>query len=264
MVQISPSNLTSLPVLELSTSLSDVVLTADAGVDMTMTLAQGNFGYSLIGGATAATITGSGFNDSLRGGAGNDSLSGGGGNDTIQALGGHDTLKGGGGNDTFVYVETSKDPGTSTIDGETGTNIIDVAGVTGAASFASATVSNIDTVTGVSLALGGTLNITGVGETTVIADTSGTNTVLTGLDDQTSTILDLSALTSTNWEAEAEADTELLLKRANGTWLQRCVDLLGHQTIHTRHFEYYSDRGSCGRTFIDVDASQTFTILTGA
>ena len=185
----------------------DVVLTADDGVDMTMTLAQGNFGYSLIGGATAATITGSGFNDSLRGGAGNDSLSGGGGNDTIQALGGKDTLKGGGGNDTFVYVETSKDPGTSTIDGETGTNIIDVAGVTGAASFASATVSNIDTVTGVSLALGGTLNITGVGETTVIADTSGTNTVLTGLDDQTSTILDLSALTSTNWEAEAEANT---------------------------------------------------------
>ena len=110
-------------------------------------------------------------------------------------MNGNDTLKGGTGNDTFKYVQATKTVGTSTIDGETGTNTIDLAGYTGGGiDFSGATVSNIDSVTGVTLNSGGTINITGVGETSVVVDETGTGTTITVLDDQTSTILDVSVL----------------------------------------------------------------------
>ena len=243
-------------------SHSAVTLTADAGVDVIMTLAQGNFGYTIASGSTAATITGSSFADSIDGGAGNDSLTGGGGNDTIQALNGNDTLKGGTGNDTFKYVQATKTVGTSTIDGETGTNTIDLAGYTGGGiDFSGATVSNIDSVTGVTLNSGGTINITGVGETSVVVDETGTGTTITGLDDQTSTILDVSVLTNTNWKASAEnAVTDV---DAAGEWFIASSLLTFYDQVATAVAKVTLTGVADTEISTSTDASvQTFTILT--
>ena len=108
--------------------------------------------------ATSITADGGSGNDTILGGIVDDNLSGGADDDLITGFAGSNILKGGTGNDTFIYwVETHI--GTDNVDGGADTNFINVTALDDAFSFANATVTNIDIVTGVDLSMGGAKQI---------------------------------------------------------------------------------------------------------
>ena len=108
---------------------------------------------------------------------------------------------------------------------------------------------------------GGTINITGVGETSVVMAGTGTGTTITGLDDQTSTILDVSVLTNTNWKASAEnAVTDV---DAAGEWFIASSLLTFYDQVATAVAKVTLTGVADTEISTSTDASvQTFTILT--
>ena len=122
-----------------ATSATSVVVTGDAGLNMTNTgnVAITNFDASAVTSAasnvtfvsanvTAAssvTIKGGAGADTLTGGATKDTITGGAGNDILSGGAGVDVLDGGAGNDTFNYA-TANLLATETISGGAGTDIL--------------------------------------------------------------------------------------------------------------------------------------------
>lgn len=80
----------------------DVVLVANANIDINMSGATVATGYTLTGNTGAEIITGSSQADAINGAAGADTLSGGGGADVITGGAGVDSLTGGLGADDFI------------------------------------------------------------------------------------------------------------------------------------------------------------------
>lgn len=133
----------------------------------------------LRGQSEAFTITGSAHADTLTGGAGNDTISGGDGNDVITGGAGTDTLNGGVGADVFVMTT----PGNLTgdiIDGIHDNANDDTIRLDGAGTydFATATVSNIDSVNIAVNAAG--FNIVLTDDMASTAAYKGTNTAIEG------------------------------------------------------------------------------------
>ena len=122
-----------------ATSATSVVVTGDAGLNMTntgnvkitnfdasaVTSAASNvtFTSANVTAANSVTITGGAGADTLTGGATKDTISGGAGGDTLSGGAGVDVLNGGAGNDTFNYV-TANLLATETISGGAGTDIL--------------------------------------------------------------------------------------------------------------------------------------------
>ena len=168
--------------------------------------------------ATAMTLKGGTIADDITGGSGADTVTGNNGNDTITGHDGSDDLDGGGGDDTFIYlVEANID--SDVIKGAAGTNTVNVAALDAAFDFSNTTVTNIDIVSGMSLNLGGTADITklmGDVNTSVVVDEGGANTTITGFKAATAQTLDLGALTNTNWQGAAEVNAAAVTEK--GEW----------------------------------------------
>ena len=82
-------------------STASVVLNAESGVDIDMTAAGGEFGYTINGGANASYLQGSNYHDSISGNTRADTIQGNRGNDTVYGGGGADIIIAGKGNTTI-------------------------------------------------------------------------------------------------------------------------------------------------------------------
>ena len=173
-------------------SLAAVAMTGLDGVDINMSAATGNFGFTIDSGNTAATLQGSAKADAITGAGGNDSLVGNAGDDTITPAAGADTVVAGAGNDSIVFAGANL-TALDSIDGGTGTDVITVpASATSSPDFDR--ISNLTSITGTNDAGDTTVAIAAIAETTAqvititsIGDTATKGLVITNAADSATT-----------------------------------------------------------------------------
>jgi Ca2+-binding RTX toxin-like protein len=147
--------------------------------NLTYTSLNGNF--TGIGNGADNTVRGGGGNDTLQGlagndllvgGAGSDSLQGGDGDDTLIGGAGNDTLQGGLGNDIFVFTGSFNVDNIQGFDFDPldGQDKLDISGLgISAANFGTQVlISDLGTSLQVMVTNGGTFNLIGVGDPTVL------------------------------------------------------------------------------------------------
>jgi Ca2+-binding RTX toxin-like protein len=145
-------------------SVAAVAMTGLDGVDINMSAATGNFGFTIDSGNTAATLQGSSKADAITGAAGNDSLVGNAGDDVITPAAGADTISAGAGNDSIVFTGANL-TALDSIDGGTGTDSITVpASATSSPDFDR--ISNLTSIRGTNDAGDTTVAIAAITETT--------------------------------------------------------------------------------------------------
>jgi Ca2+-binding RTX toxin-like protein len=173
-------------------SVAAVAMTGLDGVDINMSAATGNFGFTIDSGNTAATLQGSSKADAITGAAGNDSLVGNAGDDVITPAAGADTISAGAGNDSIVFIAADL-TALDSIDGGTGTDSITVpSGLTSSPDFDR--ISNLTSITGTNGAGDTTVAIADIAETTAqvititsIGDAATKGLVITNAADSATT-----------------------------------------------------------------------------
>ena len=142
------------------------------------TIKEGSNYLATLTGITASTVTAVDFQSTsttaltLSGTTGDDTLIGGAGGDTFNAGAESDTLYGWGGDDTF-NISSKSGSYTDTINGGTGTNVLNISYVNGLSDFSISMIPTSDTTISLVDANGGTINFTNILDYTYTSGAAG-------------------------------------------------------------------------------------------